>query len=34
MHVDAGGRNRHEQMGFEDGGGKALEQLVAVAKAL
>ena len=34
MHGDAGGRNRHEQMGFEDGWGKALEQLVAVAKTL
>lgn len=34
MHGDAGARSRHEQMGFEDGRGKALEQLVAVAKTL
>lgn len=33
-HGDAGGRNRQEQMGFDDGWGKALEQLVAVAKTL
>lgn len=34
MHGDAAGRNRHAQMGFEDGWGKALEQLVTVAKTL
>jgi len=34
MHKDSAGRNTHEAMGFQDGWGKALEQLVAYAKAL
>ncbi len=34
MHGDAASRDRHEQMGFEDGWGKALAQLVTVAKTL
>lgn len=33
MHEDEGGRERHEKMGFHDGWGKALDQLVAVVKA-
>jgi uncharacterized protein YndB with AHSA1/START domain len=28
MHRDEAGRNKHEEMGFRDGWGKALEQLV------
>lgn len=32
MHADAAARERHAQMGFHEGWGKALEQLVAVAK--
>ena len=32
MHRDEEGRSKHEAMGFEQGWGKALEQLVAVAK--
>jgi uncharacterized protein YndB with AHSA1/START domain len=34
MHKDAEGRDQHERMGFHDGWGKALDQLVAVAKRL
>ena len=34
MHGDAGGRNCHAQMGFEDGWGRALEQLLTVANTL
>jgi uncharacterized protein YndB with AHSA1/START domain len=34
MHKDEGGRKQHEQMGFHDGWGKALDQLVAYAKKL
>ncbi len=34
MHKDEAGRKAHEEMGFEDGWGKALDQLVAVAKNL
>lgn len=33
-HVDAATRQRHEQMGFAQGWGTALDQLVAVAKDL
>jgi len=29
MHADAEGRKKHEEMGFHDGWGKALDQLVA-----
>ena len=29
MHQDENGRKQHQQMGFEEGWGKALEQLVA-----
>jgi uncharacterized protein YndB with AHSA1/START domain len=32
-HADAGGRRRHEEMGFEQGWGTALDQLVALAAA-
>ena len=31
MHPDEDGRKRHEAMGFKDGWGKALDQLVAMA---
>lgn len=34
MHRDAAGRKAHKEMGFHQGWGKALEQLVAVAKAM
>ena len=34
MHQDEGGRKTHEQMGFHDGWGKALDQLVAVVKKM
>ncbi len=34
MHKDPEGRKQHETMGFQDGWGKALDQLVAVAKRL
>ena len=30
MHTDAGGREKHEKMGFHDGWGAALDQLVAL----
>jgi len=33
-HADAASRRRHEEMGFFDGWGKALEQLVQHAKSL
>ncbi len=32
LHRDEAGRKRHEEMGFVDGWGKALDQLVALAK--
>jgi uncharacterized protein YndB with AHSA1/START domain len=32
MHRDVSGRKRHEAMGFHEGWGKALDQLVAAAK--
>ncbi|MEO8674742.1 MAG: SRPBCC family protein [Casimicrobiaceae bacterium] len=32
IHGDADGRKRHEAMGFHDGWGKALDQLVALVK--
>ncbi len=34
MHLDAEGRKKHEEMGFEFGWGKALEQLVAYMKTV
>jgi uncharacterized protein YndB with AHSA1/START domain len=34
MHRDEGGRKRHEEMGFQDGWGKALDQLVAYTKKM
>jgi uncharacterized protein YndB with AHSA1/START domain len=34
MHRDEGGRKRHEEMGFHDGWGKALDQLVAHTKKM
>jgi len=34
IHQDAAGRDTHERMGFHDGWGKALDQLVAAMKAL
>jgi uncharacterized protein YndB with AHSA1/START domain len=33
IHKDEAGRDRHAELGFHDGWGKALDQLVAVAKA-
>jgi uncharacterized protein YndB with AHSA1/START domain len=34
VHRDEAGRKKHEEMGFYDGWGKALDQLVAHAKAM
>lgn len=34
LHQDAAGRQQHEEMGFREGWGKALDQLVAHAKTL
>jgi uncharacterized protein YndB with AHSA1/START domain len=34
MHSDAGARKKHEDMGFHEGWGKALDQLVAHAKTM
>ena len=34
MHRDEEGRKRHEEMGFHEGWGKALDQLVACAKSM
>jgi uncharacterized protein YndB with AHSA1/START domain len=34
IHKDEAGKNSHEQMGFLDGWGKALDQLVAYVKKL
>lgn len=34
MHTDGAGRKRHDEMGFLYGWGKALDQLVALAKGL
>ena len=34
MHGDQASAKRHDEMGFEDGWGKALEQLVAVVKQM
>lgn len=34
IHPDEGSRTRHEQMGFHEGWGAALDQLVAMAKKL
>jgi uncharacterized protein YndB with AHSA1/START domain len=34
IHATAEGREKHEQMGFHDGWGAALDQLVALAKTL
>jgi uncharacterized protein YndB with AHSA1/START domain len=34
MHTDADAKNKHEEMGFHDGWGRALDQLVALAKEL
>ena len=34
IHQDAAGRDAHARMGFHDGWGKALDQLVAAMKAL
>jgi uncharacterized protein YndB with AHSA1/START domain len=34
MHGEPGSRKQHEEMGFYEGWGKALDQLVAVAKTL
>ncbi len=32
LHRDEAGRKKHEEMGFHQGWGAALDQLVAVAK--
>jgi uncharacterized protein YndB with AHSA1/START domain len=34
IHGDESARKKHEQMGFHDGWGKALDQLVEVAKKM
>jgi uncharacterized protein YndB with AHSA1/START domain len=34
LHKDEEDRRKHEQMGFHDGWGKALDQLVDVAKKM
>lgn len=34
IHRDEAGRRKHEEMGFHDGWGKALDQLVALAKTM
>lgn len=34
MHRDQAARKKHEEMGFHDGWGKALDQLVALAKQM
>ncbi len=34
LHTDEAGRKQHEEMGFFDGWGKALDQLVAHAKTM
>ena len=34
LHKDAAGRKAHEEMGFTEGWGKALDQLVALVKSL
>jgi uncharacterized protein YndB with AHSA1/START domain len=34
MHRDEEGRKRHEDMGFHEGWGKALDQLVAYTKKM
>lgn len=34
LHMDEAGRQKHEAMGFAEGWGKALEQLVEYAKAI
>jgi hypothetical protein len=34
MHSDPDARKRHEDMGFYNGWGAALDQLIAVAKAM
>ncbi|HEU4534049.1 MAG TPA: SRPBCC family protein, partial [Polyangiaceae bacterium] len=34
MHTDEAGRRQHEEMGFHEGWGAALDQLVALAKHL
>jgi uncharacterized protein YndB with AHSA1/START domain len=34
IHKDEAGRKRHEEMGFHEGWGKALDQLVAAVKAM
>jgi hypothetical protein len=34
IHGDRAARDKHEEMGFFDGSGAALDQLVEVAKAM
>jgi hypothetical protein len=34
MHSNADGRAKHEAMGFQQGWGMALDQLVALAKTM
>jgi uncharacterized protein YndB with AHSA1/START domain len=34
IHNDEAGRKQHEEMGFHEGWGKALDQLVAYVKTL
>lgn len=34
LHQDEAGRDKHKAMGFHDGWGKALDQLVALVKAM
>jgi len=34
VHQDPAGRQQHEEMGFHEGWGQALDQLVALARSL
>ena len=34
LHSDVAGQEKHEKMGFQDGWGRALDQLVALAKTM
>jgi uncharacterized protein YndB with AHSA1/START domain len=34
LHLDEAGREKHKAMGFVEGWGKALDQLVALVKAM
>jgi hypothetical protein len=34
MHADAASRKRHEDLGFRDGWGAALDQLITLTKTM